>query len=129
VVRLRDEIEFPSSIRDAPQQPSVQPMIFILVIAKDRLQSWKGFLGDLSQYVWSREAVIQVCCCDNGHNQQTERKPSFASLSWLAQSGAFSCDILYTGYRFESGTGLFHIRQRAYHCSGGRGFSGTLFRT
>jgi RHS repeat-associated protein len=42
--------------------------------------------------------------------------PSFLSKHWVLQADSFTWEILYSGYRYESQTSLFHVRHRVYHC-------------
>src|SRR5262245_36547710 len=76
---------------DAPtgpmcSHPSIKVVMVILLIRKDRHQTWKGLGGDEAEQAWSRHAIVAPCTGNEDRQHQAQCIDQQLPLA--------SCDVL-----------------------------------
>jgi RHS repeat-associated protein len=87
------------------------------------------FLDSNETLYYTQDANFNVTALVNTSGTVLERtmydpygKPTFYDANWANPSGAsdYANEVLFAGYRYDTETGLYHVRHRTYHPTLGR---------
>ena len=87
------------------------------------------FLDSNETLYYTQDANFNVTALVNTSGTVLERtmydpygKPTFYDANWAnpSDSSDYANEVLYCGYRFDTETGLYHVRHRSYHPTLGR---------